>query len=102
MSITEKVVNGYKKIEDKFTDKLLNEDGSLKTGKVGDAVVEGYKKIEVGVVDTYKKIENGVVGSFEKVTDKCVETLFSKDGESIEDARKRLSKDKNNNERLKK
>ena len=28
---------------------------------------------------------------FEKVTDKCVETLFAKEGESVEDAKKRLS-----------
>ena len=34
---------------------------TLKTGKVGEAVVEGYKKIENGVVVGYKKIENGVV-----------------------------------------
>ena len=29
----------------------------LKTGKVGEAVVNGYKKIENGVVDGYKAIE---------------------------------------------
>lgn len=72
--IAEGVVNGYKKIE--------------------DGVVEGYKKIENGVVGGYKKIENGVVGGFEKVTDKCVEKLFAKEGESVEDAKKRLSGNK--------
>ena len=59
--------------------------------KIAEKVVEGYKKIENGVVEGYKKIENGVVEGFEKVTDKCVETLFAKEGESIEDAKKRLS-----------
>ena len=39
----------------------------------------------------YKKIETGVVKGFNKVTDKCVEVLFAKDGESVEDAKKRLS-----------
>lgn len=72
--IKRKVTEGYKKIE--------------------NGVVEGYKKIENGVVDGYKKIENGVVEGWEKVSDKCVEVLFAKDGESVEDAKKRLSGDK--------
>lgn len=59
--------------------------------KIAEAVVGGYKKIEEGVVEGYKKIESGVVEGFEKVTNKCVETLFAKDGESVEDAKKRLS-----------
>ena len=59
--------------------------------KIADKVVEGYKKIENGVVEGYKKIETGVVEGFEKVTDKCVEKLFAKEGESVEDAKKRLS-----------
>ena len=89
--ITETVVEGYKKIEDKFSEKFLDEDGSLKTGKVGEAVTEGYKKIEDGVVAGYKKIEEGVVEGFNKVTDKIVEKVFAKDGESVEDAKARLS-----------
>lgn len=59
--------------------------------KIAKSVVKGYKKIEDGVVGEYKKIENGVVEGFSKVTDKCVEVLFSKEGESVEDAKKRLS-----------
>jgi len=87
----EAVTEGYKKIEDKFTKKFLEEDGSLKTGKIGEGVVEGYKKIEDGVVSGYKKIEDGVVEGFGKVSDKFVEKLFTKEGESVEDAKKRLS-----------
>ena len=64
-------------------------------GKIAAAVVEGYKKIEDGVVEGYKKIETGVVEGFGKVVDKCVEVLFAKEGESVEDAKARLSgKDK--------
>lgn len=59
--------------------------------KIAEAAVSGYKKIEESVVGGYKKIEAGVVGGFEKVTDKCVEKLFAKEGESVEDAKKRLS-----------
>ena len=61
--------------------------------KIAEKVVEGYKKIENGVVEGYKKIETGVVEGFEKVSDKCVEILFAKEGESVEDAKKRLSGD---------
>ncbi len=70
----EGAVSGYKKIE--------------------NAVVEGYKKIENGVVEGYKKIENGVVEGFGKVSDKCVEKLFAKEGESVEDAKKRLREER--------
>ena len=62
--------------------------------KIAEGVVKGYKKIEDGVVGGYKKIETGVVEGFGKVTDKCVEMLFAKDGESVEDAKKRLSGNK--------
>ena len=62
--------------------------------KIAEGVVKGYKKIEDGVVGGYKKIETGVVEGFGKVTEKCVEVLFAKDGESVEDAKKRLSGDK--------
>ena len=70
--------------------------GGAKKGyqKIEDAVVGGYKKIENGVVSGYKKIETGVVEGFEKVTDKCVEKLFAREGESVEDAKKRLSGEK--------
>lgn len=60
--------------------------------KIESAVVGGYKKIENGVVGGYKKIENGAVEGFGKVVDKCVEVLFAKDGESVEDAKKRLNR----------
>ena len=89
--ITQAVTEGYKKIEDKFTEKFLEEDGSLKTGKIGETVTEGFQKIENGVVSGYKKIEEGVVEGFGKVSDKFVEKLFAKEGESVEDAKKRLS-----------
>lgn len=62
--------------------------------KTAEGVVKGCKKIEDGVVGGYKKIENGAVEGFGKVVDKCVEKLFAKEGESIEDAKKRLSGDK--------
>ena len=63
--------------------------------KIAQGVVKGYKKIEEGVVGGYKKIETGVVEGFDKVVDKCVEVLFAREGETVEEARARLSgKDK--------
>ena len=63
--------------------------------EVADAVAKGavstYQKIENAVVGGYKKIENGAVEGFGKVVDKCVEVLFAKEGESVEDAKKRLN-----------
>jgi len=68
-------------------------DGAVKGyKKIEKGVVDGYKKIENGVVDGYKKIENGVVDGFGKVVDKCVEVLFAKEGESVEDAKARLNR----------
>lgn len=60
--------------------------------KIAEAVVEGYKKIEDGVVGGYKKIEEGAVDGFQKVSDKFVEKLFTKEGETVEEAKMRLSK----------
>ena len=58
--------------------------------KIADAVVGGYKKIEEGVVGGYKKIEDGVTGAFKKVEDGFVEQFLTHEGETIEDAEKRL------------
>ena len=55
----------------------------------------GFEKIENGVVSGYKKIETGAVEGFGKVVDKCVEVLFTREGETVEEAKARLNgKDK--------
>lgn len=59
--------------------------------KIAEGVVKGYKKIENGVVGGYQKIETGAVEGFNKVVDKCVEVLFAREGESVEEAKTRLS-----------
>lgn len=59
--------------------------------KIAEGVVKGYKKIEDGVVSGYKKIETGAVEGFGKVVDKCVEVLFTKEGETVEEAKARLN-----------
>jgi len=67
--------------------------------KMGSVVTEGYRKIEGGVVGGYKKIEDGVVEGFNKANDKFIEKLFIKEGESVEDAKKRLSGEKEEQEK---
>ena len=78
--IEDGVVTGYKKIEggvvegftgmvDKMSGVMLDEEGKLKTGKVGEAVVGAYKKVE----------------------DAFVNTFMAKEGESVEDAKARVA-----------
>ena len=49
--------------------------------KIADVVVGGYKKMEEGVVGAYKKVEDGFVDQF-----------LTHEGETVEDAKKRLAK----------
>lgn len=63
------IVEGFGRITGKASDTILNEDGSLKTGKVGEHVVSGYQKIENAFVNTF----------------------IAREGESVEDAKARLA-----------
>lgn len=58
---------------------------------MGQTVTRGYKAIETGAVSGYKAIETGAVTGYEKVSDKCVEILFAKEGEFVEEAKARLA-----------
>ena len=59
--------------------------------KIAETVTEGFRKIEDGVVGGYKKIENGVVDGFNKMTDRIVDQFLTREGETVEEARKRMS-----------
>lgn len=59
--------------------------------KIAEGVVGGYKKIEEGVVGGYRKIEEGAVGGFNKIADKFVDNFLTKEGETVEEAKKRLA-----------
>ena len=60
--------------------------------KIAEKVVGGYKKIEESVVGGYKKIENGAVGGFTKISDTFVDQFLTKDGETVEEAKKDCQK----------
>lgn len=76
--IAENVAEGYKKIE--------------------KGVVDGYKSIEKGVVDGYKAIEKGVVDGYTRLEDKFVDKYLTHEGETVEEAKARLKKDREENE----
>lgn len=56
-------------------------------------LVKANQKIADCVVSGYKRIENGVVGTYTKIEDKFVDLYLTKDGESVENAKKRLKQE---------
>lgn len=54
----------------------------IKPGKIGNALIDTYYKIEDSVVGTYKKIEAGAVGSYKKIETAFVDRFLEK----VEDA----------------
>ena len=61
------------------------------TWSVNTAVVKAIQKIAESVVCGYHKIEEGVVSGFTRITDKFVDEFLTKEGESVEDAKRRLA-----------
>ena len=59
---------------------------------IEETVVGTYQKIEDGVVSGYKKVEQGAVSGFQKISDKFVQKFFSREGETVEETKKRLSR----------
>lgn len=53
-------------------------------------LVKANEKIAKKVTDTFGKIENRVVGSYTKIEDAFVERYLTRDGESVEEAKRRL------------
>ena len=58
--------------------------------QIAEGVTAGFQKIEDGVVGGYKKIEDSVVGAYKKVEDAFVGKFLTHEGESVEEAKKRL------------
>ena len=61
-------------------------------------LVKANEKIAEEIVESYKNIEKTVVGAFNKISDKFVDNYLTKDGESIEDAKKRLAQEQKERE----
>ena len=60
--------------------------------------IEANEKIAETVVKGYKKVEKGAVEGFKKTNDKVIEKVVAKEGESVKDAKKRLSRKADNNQ----
>ena len=52
--------------------------------------VKVNEKIAKGVTSGFQKIEDGVVGAYKKVEDAFVDKFLTREGESVEDAKKRM------------
>ncbi len=57
---------------------------------IEEGVVNAYEKIESGVVDAYHKVEDAVVGAYKKVEEHFVGKFFTKEGETVEQAKERM------------
>ncbi|MBQ2765223.1 MAG: hypothetical protein IJF43_09350 [Firmicutes bacterium] len=53
-------------------------------------IVKATDQIAKAVTGGYKKIEESVVSGYTKIEDKFVDAYLTKDGETVEDAKKRL------------
>lgn len=65
-------------------------DWNTTNEKIAKEVTGAYKKVEDAVVGAYRKIETGAVDTYKKVEDACVEKLFTRPGETVEQAKARM------------
>lgn len=56
-------------------------------------IVRANEKIEEKAVGAFEKIERAVVGRYTKIEDAFINRYLIKDGESIEEAKKRLKRE---------
>ena len=68
----------------------LNLVGGEKYNMAKSKLVKANKKIAEAVVAGYKKVEDAVVGGYTKIEDKFVDNYLTRDGETVEEAKKRL------------
>lgn len=54
-------------------------------------LIKANEKIAETVTGAYKGIEDGVVGAYKKIEDEFVDKYLTHEGESIEDAKKRIA-----------
>ena len=84
--IGDKLIETYQKVEDKFVDTFLEDDGSLKTGGIDRKVTDAYKRVEDTVVGGCKKVEDAVVGGYKKIENAFTDAfLEEKDSKSSDE-----------------
>ena len=67
--------------------------------KIAEELTPGFKKMSDGVVEGFNKMSDGVVKGYTKIEDKFVSEFLTKDGETVEDAKKRLKAEQENKEK---
>ncbi len=72
----------------------INLIGGSKVNMAKSKIVKASENIADAVTCGYKKIEQGVVKGYTKIEDKFVDAYLTKDGETVEEAKKRLKKEK--------
>jgi hypothetical protein len=56
-------------------------------------LVKTNEKIAEKIIGTYQKIEDTVVGGYSKIENAFVDRYLTKDGETVEEAQKRLKQE---------
>lgn len=64
-------------------------DKQMKPGRIGQAAIDAYQKIENAVVGTYQKIEDSAVGAYKRVEDGFVQTFLTKEEQTDTPSEKR-------------
>lgn len=59
--------------------------------KISNTVISTYTAIQNGVVKGYLKIQNGAVSGYKQLESACIRKLFARKGETVEEAKARLS-----------
>ncbi len=60
--------------------------------KTAEGVASGFQRITDAVVGSYERVENGVVGQYTKMEDKFVDQFLTKAGETVAEAKARLTR----------
>ena len=68
----------------------LNLGGGAKYNMAKSKIVKANQKIAEAVAGGYKKVENAVVSGYTKIEDKFVDSYLTRDGETVEEAKKRI------------
>ena len=61
-----------------------------KNEKIAETVTTGFQKMSNGVTDGFNRMTEGVVKGYTKVEDAFVGKLFTKEGETVEEAKARM------------
>ena len=68
---------------------------------VREGALEAYRTSERIAVGGYKAVENAVTGTYRKIEDRFIDRFLREDGETVEEAKKRIIKQLNSEQKEK-